>query len=399
MFISSTCYDLKQVRNDIRLFLESLGINPILSEFDSFPVDPDITAVENCLKVVDERSDLFLLVVGGRYGLSHEEGKSVTNMEYLRARAKGIPVYVFVQKSILSILPLWKDNPEIDFKAVADSPKLFEFVESLKSSSGVWIFPFEVAQDITETLRKQLAYLFLDALQLRQRVKSTGLPESLTQLQGTPLRIAIERPKAWEYRLFVHALAQEISRVKRHRFDLQHGLAFGKGEHLEGITEVLGWIRRRTAEARRLAGLATKIVNVALPDALGPDGVPGDAEKIVFVAQGLAETYRQSIEWGIEAHRVSLGDDEFNEIVRIVGTFQNNMISEIEEFSERMVRETEEAINNLPAPGEPPRVLKFTLKITMTGEPAFAKELKRLRALFGFLDETDFYEEVDEDEE
>ena len=192
MFVSSTCYDLKQVRADLKGFIESLGLNPVLSDYDSFPVDPDVSAVDNCLKVVDERADLFLLVVGGRYGSTIEQGKSITNMEYLRARAKGIPVYAFVQKSILNILPVWKDNPEAEFKNIVDSPKLFEFVTSLTDSKGVWVFPFEVAQEITDTLRKQLAYLFMDALQLRRRVKTAGLPESLAQLQGTPLRACLK---------------------------------------------------------------------------------------------------------------------------------------------------------------------------------------------------------------
>lgn len=42
LFVSSTCYDLKQVRSDIRQFLEDLGLEPLLSEFDSFPINPDL---------------------------------------------------------------------------------------------------------------------------------------------------------------------------------------------------------------------------------------------------------------------------------------------------------------------------------------------------------------------
>jgi hypothetical protein len=82
----------------------------LVSEFDSFPVQPEINAIENCLKAVDERADLFVLIVGGRYGSINDQGKSVTNMEYLRARAKGIPVYSFVQRSILEVMSEWKGN-------------------------------------------------------------------------------------------------------------------------------------------------------------------------------------------------------------------------------------------------------------------------------------------------
>ncbi len=395
MFVSSTCFDLKQVRADLKIFLESLGLQSILSEYDSFPVDPDVHAVENCFKVIDERTDLFLLVVGGRYGLEHEKGKSVTNMEYQRARANGIPIYVFVQKSILSILPLWKDNPEMDVKSVADSPKLFEFVDSLKRSDGVWVFPFEVAQEITDALRKQLAGLFMDALQLRKRFKKAALPESLAHLQGMPLRLVIERPTAWEYRLFNHVLAQEISRLKRQRHDFTYGIAFGRSEHLADASEVYSWIGRKLAEGERLVDAVNPIVNVALQDALGPDGVPGDPEKLLYAAQRLAEMYRHAIEWAIDTRRVAVADDEYKEIVRIVGTFLNNVITEVEVFSERILRETEEAIaNNLNLRGEK-KVLDFTLTITLFGLEEFRQEMKRLRELYG-LDPEEFDGEGEE---
>lgn len=40
VFVSSTCYDLKQVRVDLKNFIsEQLGYDAVLSEFDSFPID------------------------------------------------------------------------------------------------------------------------------------------------------------------------------------------------------------------------------------------------------------------------------------------------------------------------------------------------------------------------
>ena len=42
IFVSSTCYDLKQNRQDIREFIEAdLGYEAILSEYDSLPIDSD----------------------------------------------------------------------------------------------------------------------------------------------------------------------------------------------------------------------------------------------------------------------------------------------------------------------------------------------------------------------
>lgn len=188
VFVSSTCYDLRQVRADMKGFIETLGFNPVLSDYNSFPINPDVNAVENCLRVVQEQADIFVLIVGGRYGSIPEGDKSVTNLEYLQAKARGIPIYAFIERSILSVLPVWKANPESDFRSVVDSTKLFEFVSSLRDLAGVWVFPFETAQEITDTLRQQFAYLFMDALQLRTKLKSTGLPGTLSQLQGEALK-------------------------------------------------------------------------------------------------------------------------------------------------------------------------------------------------------------------
>ncbi|MFL6284115.1 MAG: DUF4062 domain-containing protein [Pyrinomonadaceae bacterium] len=382
MFVSSTCYDLRQVRADLKSFIELLGLQPILSEYDTFPVHPDVNAVENCLRVVDENADIFLLIVGGRYGKPFEQEKSVTNMEYLRARAKGIPIYVFVQKNVLNILPVWRDNPEGNFHNVVDSPKLFEFVTSLMDVEGIWVFPFELAQEITDTLRKQLAYLFMSTLSLQMRVKTLGLPESLAQLQGIPLKLVIEQPKAWEFRLFGHVLAQEIERLKRHRLDLKYGLALGKGEFLFGPIEVMNWTRRKIAEARRLVDGSELIINMAFKDAYAPAGVPADPEGLVYSAHRLAETYRHAIEWGIECNRTDVSDGELKDIVRLVGGLTNNIIQEIEEFSARILREIEEALNNLPGPGEPPRVLNFTLTLTVSGVEELNEEMERITSYY-----------------
>ena len=115
VFVSSTCYDLKQIRKDIKDFIEHhLGFDAILSEYDSFPLDPNIGNIQNCIRIVRERADIFILVVGNRYGHITGNGKSITNLEYINARAKGIPIYVFVDKSLLNVLPIWKNNPTID---------------------------------------------------------------------------------------------------------------------------------------------------------------------------------------------------------------------------------------------------------------------------------------------
>jgi hypothetical protein len=162
---------------------------------------------------------------------------------------------------------------------------VFEFVTSL-DSEGVWVFPFEGAQEITSTLRKQLAYLFLDSLQIRRRFDVSRLPESLDGPRSNALRLVIDRPILWEYRLFSEVISQEIAKAKQARLDLTYQISFGKGEHFEKF-EVFSWLKRKSAELGRLISTFETIINVALQEALGPPGIAGDPEAIVYVGRKL----------------------------------------------------------------------------------------------------------------
>ena len=76
IFVSSTCYDLSQIRKDLRDFITSLGHNPILSEQNDFPIDPQLGSWENCINAVKEYADIFVLIIGNKYGYIGKTGKS-----------------------------------------------------------------------------------------------------------------------------------------------------------------------------------------------------------------------------------------------------------------------------------------------------------------------------------
>jgi len=329
----------------------------------------------------------MVLIVGGRYGTTTDQGKSVTNLEYLRAKAKGIPVYVFVDNSILHILPVWKKNPEGDYDGIVDSIELFKFVELLKDTENVWVVGFDVAREICATLRQQLAYVFKESLGLRQRVQKDLFPETLKPLTGMPLRLVIERGVAWEYRLFAHLLVQEIDKAKQERWDLQYRIVFGQGEYLDEPQKVFHWIQRKLAEQRRFVDVADTIVNRALTEAFGEPGVPGDPVKIVYSAQRLGAFYRAGIQWAIDARRV-LVKKRFQELIDTFATFPENMIKEIEDFSQQCLMSIEEAILNLPGPGQPSREVTLTLSLTMAGAEEFGEACRRLEER-GFFSEDD----------
>lgn len=245
MFVSSTCYDLDQLRLDIREFAISMGFEPILSEMQSFPVNPSQSTLENCLEAVRNRADIFVLVVGARYGSLADSGKSITNLEFEEARQKGIPKYVFVLDTVLTMLPIWKANPDADFRQQVDTPLLFKFVSELRDTGDTWVFPFSNAQQIVATMRAQLSFLFSDSLQLRSWFHR--IDSDLSHLKPMALQICVERPVGWEYLLFARILADEIEARLDKKLDVELGVSFGPSIELKEYGEVLTWISSKSS--------------------------------------------------------------------------------------------------------------------------------------------------------
>ena len=141
----------------------------------------------------------------------------MTNLEYLAAKAKGIPRYVFVKKHILTAHSDWQKNRSGDFSEIVDSSKLFEFVELLNDPMEKnWVYTFDSAQDIIETLRTQLAYLFMDALTIRAKVYAQWFIRGVVAgLIRRCIKLGSGEAIRWEYRLFSQVLCDEISRVAK----------------------------------------------------------------------------------------------------------------------------------------------------------------------------------------
>lgn len=167
VFVSSTFFDLEQVREDIRATINQLGHEPLLNEYSSFPILPDLDTIENCKKAV-RNSDIFILILGGRRGsLDPVSGKSVTNVEYETAVQSGIDCFVFVNDRLMTLLSVWRKNPEADFSPSVDSTQVFEFIDKINAAQR-WIFPFAKASEISEILRLQLS-VFLKSLLDRKK--------------------------------------------------------------------------------------------------------------------------------------------------------------------------------------------------------------------------------------
>ncbi|MFR1726062.1 DUF4062 domain-containing protein [[Clostridium] hylemonae] len=132
-----------------------------------FLITPTLSPQEMAYTYASE-ADIFILVVGTRYGYVTESGKSITNLEYLHAKAKGIPVFVFIDKQLNNQLRIWESNKVGDYSATVDNPKIFKFVTEIYNESKQWIYTYESIRDITTTMKHQLKFIFSDGLKYKK---------------------------------------------------------------------------------------------------------------------------------------------------------------------------------------------------------------------------------------
>jgi len=366
IFISSTFYDLRQVRDDLFHFIvDQLGYRALASEHASFPVDPDIDTIENCRERVQKDADCMVLIVGSRYGsISTKLSKSVTNLEYEVARAKGIPIYAFIQKEILAILPAWESNPDGDFSKIVDSPALFQFINNIRSTGRQWTFPFDTAQDIVNVLRNQFAYLMMSGLELQKRLFAKG--NILNDLSGKPLKIAIEQVDGWQGSLFGQAIIDEIHSRRELKRAFEAGISLGPGENVEA-SDYKEWMQLRLAEVLRLFSAINRTVDKSLNDAFDTD----DIDTIIYGARQIGLIYEEAIEWSQRVRRARV-PEFFENLTQEVALITMQLIRQTEDIGPRLVEEIDRVLQS----DSDEKIVKLTFKIDVENTEQLYSKLK-----------------------
>jgi uncharacterized protein DUF4062 len=395
VFVSSTFYDLVQVREDLRQFISSLGYRPLLSELPSFPVDPTQSTIDNCRRIVEQEADMLVLVIGGRYGKPvPKDLKSVTNLEYLTARAKGIPIFAFVDTRVLALLDHWRDNPDANFSATVDTPKLFEFIEKVRAEDSVWMDEFDKAGDIQEVLRIRWAYLMKRGLGLIHAMRSEKAAlDALRGLRGQALQIAVEKPSAWEYKFFGHALLDAVAEHAELRQEYQLGIVHPPREDAgQTFDEVLHWVRARMVEAEAITGNTDVLINKVLVEAFGPPGKPGSVGQIAFAARQLGRSYESALRWALRLNSAYVGDEDWEPPIRALGAFLSDAIHQVETFGQRVLSEIRRGEElSVTATIQKPYVINIVLQVKIPDEvyDRFKVEMKTLLRKYG-LDDSGF---------
>ncbi len=199
IFISSTFYDLKQVRSSLETFVLGLGFDPVLSEKGSIAYTPDVPLDESCYREA-QSSDVFVLIIGGRYGSEvsgestsrrkefFDRYESITRKEYESAVERDIPIYILIEKSVYAEYETFKRNREnqtIQY-AYVDSVNIFTFIDYvLTRPRNNPVYHFELSSEIETWLREQWAGLFRELIRTRKdRAQISSLANQVADLKN-----------------------------------------------------------------------------------------------------------------------------------------------------------------------------------------------------------------------
>ena len=191
VFISSTFYDLKQVRNNIGDFIKSLGYEPVMHERSGVAYTQTQPLEDDCYHELAS-CDIVVCIIGNHFGSpSMENDLSITMNELRTAISGSKKIYIFVANDVYIENRTYLQNRDSGcFKsAYTDNIKIHEFIAELKDKlkSNV-IASFDTTDQIVEILKEQFAGLFQNYLaqevSMRNIKMAQELEETIKRLEG-----------------------------------------------------------------------------------------------------------------------------------------------------------------------------------------------------------------------
>jgi hypothetical protein len=178
VFISSTFYDLKQVRSDLELFVKEMGYDAVLHERGAIPYGSTEKLEEYCYREIPQ-VEMLVSIIGGRFGSqSDHHAYSISQMELKTAYDLGIQVFIFVEAAVLNEYQTYLKNKDVAGVAFnyVDDPRVYRFLEEVHGfPNNNPITAFGSAQDIVVFLREQWAGMVQRFLKNQERQKEVQI--------------------------------------------------------------------------------------------------------------------------------------------------------------------------------------------------------------------------------
>lgn len=214
IFVSSTCYDLIDVRAELKVALKNSGLTPVMSDQPDteFVVGGDTNSIETCLVNLRD-CERCIVILSQRYGPSLKgagfDDVSATHLEYNEAIKARIPVNVYARDRLMADFEHWKKNPKSKSLWSKDSDHLFPWM--LKhwnlntDAKPNWLAPFTSSVDLCDRVLTDLGTVASGAA-IRMLAAKGSLPELIVANVGGGWTITNHsKVSAYEVSLFSYS--------------------------------------------------------------------------------------------------------------------------------------------------------------------------------------------------
>lgn len=161
VFISSTIFDLKDLRDSLQQWLEGRGHTVLASEDGTIPIDSSKHSYDVCLEAA-RNCDCLVAIIDGRFGGLMRDGKtSITLAEIHEAFDHGRRVWVFVRQSVWDAKEVYKrykaDGVPFKPSGIVDDERVFQLIDDIRGrKTGNWLSTFNRPTDLIDKLQVQL---------------------------------------------------------------------------------------------------------------------------------------------------------------------------------------------------------------------------------------------------
>jgi len=312
VFVSSTFQDLLvEIRDVLCSELEDMSIRPVMSELPTFPYTFGQDAVDGDAVAGVPSAQLYLLVIGRRYGTSDaHERLSITEKEYRAARELGLPMLVYVHRRVWDgylahVAGAISDTGSTHW---VDEQRVFTFIDRVAQQDRQRCVPFTHSREIVADLKAQMANLMGAYLRFERRAARWLWTEWQTaEIEQVARRVWVLTPNFfWDYadhdyrQLVFENITTRGSRY-RYLYPDTHENALRVAEMKRDLDAAIGpsWPARA-----KYASIPSDEFNWCTEQALFNPGHPTQ-ERGVFVdiMDGHGKAYKHNIELGREKRR------------------------------------------------------------------------------------------------
>lgn len=211
---------------------------------------------------------------------------------------------------------------------------------------------------------------------LLRRTKKLGYSDELLDAPDQALEVLLTKPKLWEYRFLQATLADQLERRHRLKLELRYGAPLPSGTVLD-MSSAATWVQSRFCAAERMAQELTALIQEAVPDALGPPGVSGDALKLLNTGLALGRLYEKAIQWALDFSRVSPPHSHAR-LFALLPKCADSFVEAVEETRDKLLLFIEDYDRSPPAPGEQ-RVVELMIRLRDSIPPEVHEEIAKLK--------------------